>query len=394
MNHTTKIKFSEADCRLFKVCRIITICAMGIALLATGCAKNNDARPPQAGIPVKTGLATQKDVPINVSSIGTVKAYSVVSITSHVDGQITHINVKEGQTVKKGEVLLNIDDRPYKTALESAKANLAKDRIQLEKAKKDAERYAELFKKDYVTKDQVEQTQTNMDALEAAIKGDEAVVQNAQLNLSYCIVTSPITGRAGSILVNEGNLIKGNDNSRPLMVINQIQPVFVEFSVPEQQLMNIQKQSKDIASPLEVQCYRPEKPDDIKKGQLSFIDNSIDSTTGTINLKALFENSDNSLWPGLFVNVVMLLDVQKDAIVVPTAAVQTGQKGDYIYVVKNDSTVDYRDVITGSSTDSFTVVEKGVSTGETVVTDGQLKLAPGSKITVKTDTNTDTGAKQ
>jgi membrane fusion protein, multidrug efflux system len=394
MNHNTKFNYDEADLRFYHVYRIFLTCILGITLLASGCAKKNDARPPQSGTPVTTGVATQQDVPVNVSSIGTVKAYSVVNITSHVDGQITHINVKEGQTIQKGQALLNIDDRPYKTALESAKANLARDRIQLEKAKKDAVRYAELFKKDYVTKDQVEQTQTNADALEAAIKGDEAVLQNAQLNLSYCTVTSPITGRAGSILVNEGNLIKGNDNSRPLMVINQIQPVYVEFSIPEQQLIEVQKQSMAIASPLEVQCYSPAKPDDIKKGQLSFIDNTIDSTTGTINMKAVFENSDSSLWPGQFVNVVLLLESQKNAVVVPSAAVQMGQKGNYIYVVKSDSTVDYRDVTIGPETDSYTVVEKGVSAGETVVTDGQLKLAPGSRITVKNNAKTDTGAKQ
>jgi membrane fusion protein, multidrug efflux system len=394
MSHITKIKCIETDHRQSNFYSVFITCIIGIALLATGCAKKNDARPPQAGTPVMTGVATQKDVPVNISSIGTVKAYSIVNITSRVDGQITRINVKEGQTVQKGQVLFIIDDRPYKAALESSMANLSRDRIQLEKAKKDAGRYSELFKKDYVTKEQVEQTQTNMDALEAAIKGDEAVVQNARLNLSYCTVTSPITGRAGSILVNEGNLIKGNDSSRPLMVINQIQPAYVEFSVPEQQLLYIQKQINNSTSQLEVQCYSPDKPDDVKTGQLSFVDNSIDVGTGTINLKAVFENSDNSLWPGKFMNVVMLLDIKKDAVVVPTAAVQMGQKGDYIYVVKNDNTVDYRDVIAGSSTDSYTVIEKGISSGETVVTDGQLKLAPGSRISLKSEGKNEKGAGQ
>jgi membrane fusion protein, multidrug efflux system len=392
MNYITTTNYGEPDNRLNHVYRVFIIFLLGIALLASGCSKKNEARQ-QSGTPVKTGTATQKDVPVNVSSIGTVKAYSVVNITSHVDGQITDINVKEGQTVQKGQVLLDIDNRPYKTALESAKANLAKDRINLEKAKLDAERYAELFKKDYVTKDQVEQTRANADALEAIIKGDEAVLQNAQLNLSYCAVTSPITGRAGSILVNEGNLIKGNDNSRPLMVINQIQPVYVEFSIPEQQLLEIQTLCKSCKDPLEVQCYRPDKPEDVKKGQLSFIDNIIDASTGTIDLKAVYDNTDSSLWPGEFVNVVLLLETQKDAVVVPTAAVQMGQKGNYIYVVKNDNTVDYRDVTIGSEIGSYTVVEKGVSAGETVVTDGQLKLAPGSKISIKSDAKTDAGAK-
>jgi membrane fusion protein, multidrug efflux system len=362
-----------------------------IASLFTGCTEKAQEKRPLSGTPVTTAVAGLKDVPVNISAIGTARAYSVVNIVSHVDGQITRISVKEGQDVKKGQILFIIDDRPYKTALESAQSNLSRDLIQLEKAKKDAERYAELLKKDYVTKDQVEQAQTNADALEATIKGDEAVIQNARLNLSYCTVTAPIAGRAGAILVNEGNLIRGNDNTRPLMVINQIQPVYVEFSIPEQQLPEIQNQSKNFTIPLEVQCYRPDKPDDINKGRLSFIDNTIDANTGTIALKAVFENADSGLWPGQFVNVVLLLETNKGAVVVPTAAVQTGQKGKYIYVVKNDSTVDYRDVITGSEIDSYTVVEKGVSVGETVVTDGQLKLAPGSKIVVKDNSQAHTG---
>ena len=177
------------------------------------------------------------------------------------------------------------------------------------------------------------------------------------------------------------------------MVINQIQPLYVEFSVPEQQLPQIQNQSKNFTIPLDVQCYRPDKPDDIKKGRLSFIDNTIDASTGTIALKAIFENADGSLWPGQFVNVVLLLETKMNAVVVPTAAVQMGQNGKYIYVVKSDSTVDYRDVITGPETDSYTVVEKGVALGETVVTDGQLKLAPGSRIAVKNNPKNGTGAK-
>lgn len=364
-----------------------------IAFLLMGCTEKAQEKRSLSGTPVTTDIAGQKDVPINITAIGTARAYSVVNIVSRADGQITQIRVKEGQDVKKGQILFIIDDMPYKTALESAQSNLSRNRIQLEKAKKDAERYAELLKKDYVTKDQVEQAQTNAEALEATIKGDEAVIQNARLNLSYCNVTAPIAGRAGAILVNEGNLIRGNDNTRPLMVINQIQPLYVEFSVPEQQLPQIQNQSKNFTIPLDVQCYRPDKPDDIKKGRLSFIDNTIDASTGTIALKAIFENADGSLWPGQFVNVVLLLETKMNAVVVPTAAVQMGQNGKYIYVVKSDSTVDYRDVITGPETDSYTVVEKGVALGETVVTDGQLKLAPGSRIAVKNNPKNGTGAK-
>jgi multidrug efflux system membrane fusion protein len=300
--------------------------------------------------------------------------------------------VKEGQTVEKGQVLFNIDDRPYLTALESARSNLSKDSIKLEKAKKDAQRYGELLKKDYVTKDQAEQTQTDLEVLEASIKGDEAVLQTAELNLSYCKITSPITGRAGSILVNQGNLIKANDNTRPLMVINQIQPVYMQFSVPEQRLPEIQSQIR--TNELKVLVNVPEKPDETNEGRLTFLDNSIDTSTGTIDLKATFDNADNSLWPGQFVNVILVLGVKTNAVVVPSAAVQMGQNGYYIFIVKNDNTVESRNVTPGSEEDDQTVIEKGLSVGETVVIDGQLRLSPGAKIAVKNGTQTGSGAQQ
>jgi len=372
--------------------RISTVFIFATTFLLLSCTEKKQGSRTVTEIPVKTAVASQKDVPIEISAIGTIKAYSVVNITSHVDGELTQIHVKEGQTVEKGQVLFNIDDRPYLTALESARSNLSKDSIKLEKAKKDAQRYGELLKKDYVTKDQAEQTQTDLEVLEASIKGDEAVLQTAELNLSYCKITSPITGRAGSILVNQGNLIKANDNTRPLMVINQIQPVYMQFSVPEQRLPEIQSQIR--TNELKVLVNVPEKPDETKEGRLTFLDNSIDTSTGTIDLKATFDNADNSLWPGQFVNVILVLGVKTNAVVVPSAAVQMGQNGYYIFIVKNDNTVESRNVTPGSEEDDQTVIEKGLSVGETVVIDGQLRLSPGAKIAVKNGTQTGSGAQQ
>jgi multidrug efflux system membrane fusion protein len=350
--------------------------------LVHGCSKNEQSRP-RPDVPVKTAIVIQKDVPVEVAANGTVQAYSVVNITSRVDGQVMKIHLQEGQEVKKGQLLFSIDDRPFQAILEAAQSNLARDRIKLEKAQKDARRYADLFKKDYVTKSQAEQTQTDAESLEAVVKGDEAALENARLNVSFCRIVSPITGRAGSILINEGNLVKAND-SKPLMVINQVQPIYVEFSVPEQRLQEIQSQMA--IHDLEVLAAAPGRRNETKKGRLTFLDNTIDPNTGVIRLKATFDNKDNSLWPGRFVNVVLLLGMRPQAIVVPSAAIQMGQEGSYVFIVKNDLTVELRDVTSGAQMDDQTVIEKGLIAGETVVTDGQLMLFPGAKVTLKNDT--------
>jgi multidrug efflux system membrane fusion protein len=350
--------------------------------LVHGCSKKEQSRP-RPEVPVKTAIVIQKDVPVEVAANGTVQAYSVVNITSRVDGQVMKIHLQEGQEVKKGQLLFSIDDRPFQAILEAAQSNLARDRIKLEKAQKDARRYADLFKKDYVTKSQAEQAQTDAESLEAVVKGDEAALENARLNVSFCRIVSPITGRAGSILINEGNLVKAND-SKPLMVINQVQPIYVEFSVPEQRLQEIQSQMA--IHDLEVLAATPGKRNETKKGRLTFLDNTIDPNTGVIRLKATFDNKDNSLWPGRFVNAVLLLGMRPQAIVVPSAAIQMGQEGSYVFIVKNDLTVELRDVTAGAQMDDQTVIEKGLIAGETVVTDGQLMLFPGAKVMLKNDT--------
>lgn len=357
-----------------------------IIFLTYACSEKEQSRP-NPEVPVRTAFSAQKDVPEEISAIGTVEAYSTVNITSRVDGQVMKVNVKEGQDVKQGQLLFNIDERPYAALREAARSKLEGDRALLEKAKKDTTRYADLFKKDYVTKDQTEQAQTNAEALEAAVKGDEAALDNAKLNVSYCQITSPISGRAGAVLIHEGNLVKANDNTKSLMVLNQIQPVYVRFSVPEQRLPKLQ--SLITEQELKVLASPPGNTAEPKEGRLTFVDNAINSNTGTIDLKASFENKDNDLWPGQFVNALLILGMRPQAVVVPSAAIQMGQQGNFVFVVKADMTVESRSITVGPQFDHETVIEEGVAPGEQVVTDGQLRLFPGAKVAVKNDAQTD-----
>jgi len=391
MNDLKIGQYNDRDNGRISFFAILMILTTSLVLQLSGCAKEKQQARPAEEIPVKTGKAINMDVPMNVSAIGTVQAYSTVNIVSHVGGQIMQVHVKEGQTIKKGQPLFNIDDRSYQTALETARISLEKDRIQLEKEKTDAQRYAELLKKDYVTKEEAEQAQNDVAVREATIKGDETDVKNAELNLSYCQITAPMDGRAGSILVNQGNIITATNNSDPLMVINQIQPIYIRFSVPEQYLAEIQAQ---LNLEPKVQISMPEKPDEIKEGRLTFIDNSIDTNTGTIELKAAFDNPDNALWPGQFVNVTLVLGVKTGAIVTPSDAVQMSQDGNYIFVVKADNTVESRNVKIGSEVGDQTEIKEGISLGETVVTDGQLKLSPGARISIKNGTEAGSGVKK
>jgi multidrug efflux system membrane fusion protein len=344
---------------------------------------DKDQAPPKPEVPVKTAIAVQKDMPDEIMAIGTVEAYAMVNITSRVDGQVMKIHIREGQDVQQGQLLINIDERPYQAMLESALSTLARDRIRLEKAKKDALRYSELLQKDYVTKIQAEQAQTDAEALGADIKGDEAAVEAARLNVSYCRITAPTSGRAGAILIHEGNLVKANEPAKPLVVINQIQPVYVRFSVPEQRLHQIQKLIAD--HDLKTLAHPPGRKNDMNEGRLTFVDNTINANTGTIDLKAKFENTDNSLWPGQFVNVILIIGTHSEAVVVPSEAIQMGQQGNFVFVVKDDLTVEIRKVTTGTQANHETLIQEGIAPGEQVVTDGQLRLFPGAKVIVKND---------
>jgi len=335
-------------------------------------------KPP---VPVTAGTVIQKTVPVQVRAIGNVEAYSTISVKSQIDGQLIRVHFKEGQDVKKGDILFTIDPRPYEAALKQAEANFAKDSAQLENARVEVSRYAELVKKGYVAQEQYDQIRTNAAALEATVNADKALVENAHLQLKYCFIYSPITGRTGNLMANQGNLIKANADN-PMVTINQIQPIYVTFSVPEQYLSEIKKYMA--GSKVKVEVYVTRDEDHPEEGVLTFVDNTVDMTTGTIKLKGTFANKEKRLWPGQFVNVILTLTTQPNAVVIPSQAIQTGQSGQYVFVIKSDFTVESRPVVIDRTLDGETVVEKGLQPGDKVVTDGQLRLIPGVKVEIKT----------
>lgn len=338
--------------------------------------------PPGAGqpVPVTVAQAQEKTVPVQIDAVGRVEAYNTVSMASRVDGQVQGVYFKDGQYVKAGDLLFTIDPRTFEAQLKQAQANLAKDQAQLENAQAQLQRNAAVVQQGYVSKEQYDQAVANANALKAAVAADQAAVENAQLQLQYCSIHSPIDGLAGIVKVDPGNVVKANDATTPLVVINQIQPVYVSFFVPERNLPEIQQYMAE-GRP-QVQAVVPGHEKTPAHGELTFLDNAVSPTSGTVELRGAFANADRSLWPGQFVNVVLTLTTQPGAIVVPSRAVQTGQQGQYVFVVKPDSTVESRPVTVARTVDEQAVVEKGVNPGETVVTDGQLRLAPGASVHV------------
>jgi multidrug efflux system membrane fusion protein len=338
------------------------------------------ARRGGPGSPVIVATVIQKDVPVQVKTIGRVEAYSTVSVKAQVGGEITRVDFKEGQDVKKGDLLFTIDSRPYEIALRQATSLLEKDRALLKNAEADVQRYKDLVQKDYVTKEQYDQLLANRGVLVASVKADEASVADARLQLERCQVRSSIDGRTGSLLIYPGNIIRANDTVSAV-VIYQITPIYVAFSVPEQKLPKIKEFMAK--GDLKVEAMLSEINSPFIPGILTFVDNSIDPATGTILLKATFPNKDQSLWPGQFLNVVLTLTTEKNVIVVPSQAIQTSQDGQYVFVVKDDLTVEMRTVIVDRSAGEVTVVAEGLKPGEKVVTDGQLRLIPGARVEIK-----------
>lgn len=348
--------------------------------LINGCSEQKTEQPKMMpAVPVTVEAVMRKSVPVQLRAIGNVEAYSTVGIKAQTGGTLARVHFTEGQDVKKGSLLFSIDPRPFEAALKQAEAALARDRAQYENAKKDAGRYAELAKKGYVSQEQYEQLRTNADAFESVVQADLAQVENAKLQLAYCYIHAPVSGRAGSLYLHEGNLVKANSDI-PIVVINQIQPVNVKFTVPEKDLPEVRKHMT--GGKLGVEAFLSAEDKVPAKGSLSFIDNTVDTSTGTIMMKATFSNQDRRLWPGQFVTVVMTLAVQQDVAVVPTGTVQTGQQGQYVYVVKGE-VAELRQVIAGIDYQGFTVIEKGVESGEQVVTDGQMRLMPGARVAIK-----------
>ena len=360
----------------------LTLC-LGLpgGLFLTACSGTKAAGPAAPGTPVVPVLAAtveEKDVPVQVQAIGSVESYSTVAVKTQITGELTGVFFREGQEVKKGELIFTLDKRPFEAVLKQAQSTLAKDQAQAEMARVQARRYAVLMKDGVVAKEQYDQMQSSADALDAAVEADKAAVENARVQLIYCSIDSPINGRVGSLLIHQGNMIKANDV--PLVNINQIQPIRVAFTVPEQYLAEIKRFAANGKLPVQVSIPNDSKP---ATGKLSFIDNTVDPTTGTIKLKGEFANTDRRLWPGQFVDVVLTLHTQPNAIVVPSQAVNTGQQGQYVFVIKPDMTVETRPVAVNRTTKGQSVIDKGLGPGERVVTDGQLRLVPGSRVQIK-----------
>jgi len=381
--------------------------ASGAAPGRGGGGKGGGRRGGGGDVPVTVAVAAQKSVPVEVQVIGNVEAYSTISVKAQVTGQLTNVFFHEGDYVHKDDELFTIDPRPLEAALNQAianaardeatlgqaQANLARDMAQARYAEAQASRYAQLFQAGVISRDQSEQLRANADAIAQAVAADkanietvkanmaasQAAVANARLQLSYTSIKSPIEGRTGNLTVKNGNVVMAN--SMEMMTINQIEPIYVTFAVPEAQLPAIKRYMEQ--QKLSVRAQPQDQPGGEETGTLTFVDNAVDMTTGTIKLKGTFANTDRKLWPGQFVRVTLRLTTQQNAVVVPNQAIQAGQNGSFVYVVKQDRTVESRPVVTGARVEQDMVVDQGLQPGETVVTEGQLRLAPGSRVVIR-----------
>jgi len=352
-----------------------------LLLLAAGCSNKEavQAAKPMAAAPVRVATVASRTMPVELQAIGNVEAISTVSIKAQISGQLLRVHFKEGDFVKKGQLLFTIDRAPFEAALRQAEGTLAKDEAQALNSKLDAERYQGLGKQGVVSKQQVDAAGAAANAMAATVAADKAAVETAKINLEYTSIYSPINGRTGSVGVKEGNLVKANDV--PILVtINQIEPIYVSFSIPEQQLAELKQYSN--TKSLKVDAA-PQGSTQHFQGRLTFIDNSVDLTTGTIKLKATFDNAAHALWPGQFADVNLTLKSQPNAVVVPTAALQTSQNGTYVYLVDQDLTARQQPVKVGWNVGEDTVIASGLQPGQRVVTDGQLRLTPGAKVDIK-----------
>jgi membrane fusion protein, multidrug efflux system len=352
---------------------------VALSLLLSACTTRTAETAPNLAVPVTVAKAEQKTVPINLTAIGTAEAFSTVSIKSQVNAILEQVHFKQGDFVKKGDLLFTLDARPFQSSLAQAQANLARDRAQEELNQVQATRYEKLFAAGVAPREQYDQMRANADAQQALVHADEAAVESAKLQLQYCTIYSPVDGRTGALQVYPGNLVKENDVP-VLVVINEISPIFVDFAVPEQYLSVVKKYMTGGRLQIQSTPYGDTVPE---TGYLTFVDNNVDNTTGTIKLKGTFPNGDHRLWPGQFSTVSLRLAEEEKATVVPSQAVQTGASGDFIFVVKSDSTAESRPVKVARQIDGETVISSGVAPGDTVVTDGQLRLIPGIKVQVK-----------
>lgn len=372
---------SETTCQGWRFPAIIGAGVLGISLFFALTACTAKKEPPKAkpAVPVTVAIVARKDVPVQVRAIGNVEAYNTVSIKAQVNGIVSIVHFREGQDVRKGELLFTIDPRPFQAALKQAEAQLAKDQSQVKLYQEQLRRYGALLKDGIVTQDQYDQIRANADSAGASIAADRAAIDSAKIQLAYCYIRSPISGRTGNLAVNVGNMVKAND--LPVLVtINQVSPIYATFSVPESDMVELRNH---LGKGVRVEAFVTGDGGKPESGSITFLDNTVDTTTGSIKLKGTFGNSGRKLWPGQFVNVVITMTTLPNAVVVPTRAIQTGQQGQYVFVVKPDQSVEQRPVTVGVAINGDTVIRTGVNAAETVVTDGQIRLIPGAKVEAK-----------
>lgn len=361
--------------------RRAAVVAAVVLPLAAGCSRKGAGGPLR--VPVTIARVEQRPVPYEITATGTAEPRQTASVQAQVTGILTQVAFREGDDVAAGQLLFQIDPRPFAAALDQAQAMLARDQAQAQSAVQDAGRYAALVKQDYVTQSDYEAKRAAAEALQAAVRADSAAVAAARLNLEWAAIRAPISGRTGRLLVREGNLVRANAPD-PLVVINQIHPILARFAVPEQYLADIQRYRKNRLPVL----VSPSKTDTLlTEGLLTFVDNSVDTATGTVLLKAEFPNRDNALWPGEFLNVRLRLYVEDGALVVPAQAVMTGQQGTYLFVLNPDGTARSQPVAVERTAGTYAVIAEGVRAGDQVVTDGQLRLTSGTPVEVKAATD-------
>jgi multidrug efflux system membrane fusion protein len=361
---------------------LILLLSVCLSACAGGDPKPASARANVAAVvPVSVATAERRDIPYYLTGLGSVTAYYTVSVKSRVDGELMQVNFKEGQNVQKGDLLALIDPRPYQVALDQAQATQFKDQAALRDARLNYERYKQLLQESgAMSQQQVDTQQATANQFEGAVRNDQAAIDSAKLNLIYCHITAPVSGRIGLRQVDPGNIVHANDTNA-MFVITQLQPIAVLFTLPEDNLQTVSRQMAK--GTLTVDAYGRDNQTKLATGTLLTIDNEIDQTTGTGRLKAVFDNKDNALWPNQFVNIRLLLEVRKDSTAVPAAAIQRGPQGTYIFVVKSDNTVDVRPVTIAFTQDNVAVIASGISPSDVVVTDGQDKLQEGSKIEIR-----------
>jgi multidrug efflux system membrane fusion protein len=366
----------------------LCVIAVAAAACSGGEAKQSTPSPSGRGgggqnatVPVTIATAVEKSMPLTIQGIGTVIAASTVSVRAQITGEMTSVNFKEGEDVQQGQVLVTLDKRPYEAVLQQTQATLEKDLAQAANARSQATRYQDLMQRGIATREQVDAMRTQAAALEATVLADRANIESAKVQLTYATITAPMSGRTGLLQVHPGNLVRAQD-VQPIVTINKITPVYVSFAVPEAQLPSL-KRYIAAQGTLPASASAPTETGKPSTGRVNFIDNAVDSTSGTIKVKGTFPNEDRRLWPGQFVNVTVTLSSDPHAIVVPSPAVQTGQQGTFVFAVKPDQTVELRPVTVARVSGDETVVQSGVAVGDTVVTDGHIRLVPGARISVK-----------